>query len=226
MVSKRIMAFYGFVDLWLLAAGLLSLIMSLLWRAPNLMLNFTLSNSDLTAGTVLGIMLLITFVISIFAVAQRNHVTAGLVFLNWALIGDAVAILVIGTIMWFYSLRQRNNYFEVFKAQSPVVRQEIQDKFKCCGYFFSNETSTVIGNGGFCASQAFLTQLDPQGNGTGTCVTPITAFTDFTLNNTTIYGFMAIVISLFLASLMIIHQRNEAERFRKIDAKRGGKGFV
>lgn len=48
MVSKRIMAFYGFVDLWLLAAGLLSLIMSLVWRAPNLMLNFTLSNSDLT----------------------------------------------------------------------------------------------------------------------------------------------------------------------------------
>lgn len=50
MVSKRIMAFYGFVDLWLLAAGLLSLIMSLLWRAPNLMLNFTLSNSDLTGA--------------------------------------------------------------------------------------------------------------------------------------------------------------------------------
>ena len=50
MVSKRVMAFYGFVDLWLLAAGVLSLVMSLVWRAPNLMINFTLSSSDLTGA--------------------------------------------------------------------------------------------------------------------------------------------------------------------------------
>ena len=82
------------------------------------------------AGTVLGIMLLVTFVISIFAVAQRNHVTSGLVFLNWTLIGDSIAVLVIGTFIWFYSLRQRNNYFEVFQAQTPAVRQAIQDKVR------------------------------------------------------------------------------------------------
>lgn len=226
MVSKRIMAFYGFVVLWLLAAGLLSLIMSLVWRAPNLMLNFTLSPSDLTAGTALGIMLLITFVISLFAVAQRNHVTAGLVFLNWTLIADAIAVLVIGTMLWFFSLRQRAEYAVVFHAQTPAVRQQIQDMFHCCGYFLTNETDLAMG--GFCANTTFVSALDPKGNGTGTCVGPITAFTDFTLNNvfTTIYGFMAILIALFLASLMIISQRNESERFKKIDAKRGGKGFV
>ena len=48
MVSKRVLAFYGFVDLWLLAAGILSIVMSFVWRAPNLMINFTLSNSALT----------------------------------------------------------------------------------------------------------------------------------------------------------------------------------
>lgn len=51
MVSKRLMAFYGFVDLWLVAAGVLSLVMSLIWRAPNLMINFTLSSSDLTGAS-------------------------------------------------------------------------------------------------------------------------------------------------------------------------------
>lgn len=50
MVSKRVMAFYGFVDLWLLAAGILSVVMSFVWRAPNLMLNFTISSSDLTGA--------------------------------------------------------------------------------------------------------------------------------------------------------------------------------
>ena len=83
------------------------------------------------AGTVLGIMLLITFVISIFAVAQRNHVTAGLVFLNWTLIADSIAVLVIGTFIWFYSLRQRSEYAAVFHAQSADVRQQIQDKVRC-----------------------------------------------------------------------------------------------
>ncbi|GJE86797.1 tetraspanin [Phanerochaete sordida] len=226
MVSKRIMAFYAFVDLWLLAAGLLSLIMSIVWRTPNLMLSFTISNSDLTAGLVLGIMLLVTFLISIFAVAQRGHVTAGLVFLNWTLIADAIAIGVIGSFIWFYSLHQRNNYYVVFKAQSESTRQAIQDKFSCCGYFMPNDTTAI---GGFCANQTFVDSLfNATATDTHACVGPITGFTDFTLNNifTTIYGYMAIVIALFLASLCVIHQRNETERFKKIDAKRGGKGFV
>lgn len=71
-----------------------------------------------------------------------------------------------------------------------------------------------------------------------------------TLNNifSTIYGYMAIVILLFLASICVIYkvcaltgssyirfsstlismfvQRHEEQRFRKIDEKRGGRGFV
>lgn len=56
------------------------------------------------------------------------------------------------------------------------------------------------------------------------------------------YGFMAVVIGLFLANMCVIkkvsntnlfvltgadtQQRQEEERFEKIDAKRGGHGFV
>jgi hypothetical protein len=153
MVSKRILGFYAFVDLWLLAAAALSIAMSFVWRAPNLMINFTLSDMDLTgaspphfsppytltihhhpplhvdtAGLVLGIFLLVTFFISVFAVLQKNHVTIGLVILNWALIADAIIVIVVGSILWFYSLRQRQNYFEVFKAVAPQTRLAIQDK--------------------------------------------------------------------------------------------------
>ena len=41
-------------------------------------------------------MLLMTFGLSIFAIVQRNHVTIGLVLLNWMLIADSIAIVVVG----------------------------------------------------------------------------------------------------------------------------------
>lgn len=225
MVSKKLMAFWAFVDVWLLAAGVLSIVMSLVWRAKNLMMNFTLDNADLTGGTVLGIFLLVTFAISIFAIVQRNHVTIGLVILNWVLIMDSIAVLVVGSFIWFYSLEQRNNYHKVWNASGQDIQIQIQNQFKCCGYFFTNDTNAF---GGFCANATFAASLDPNTTGAGTCVGPVTGFTDFTLNNifTTIYGYMAILICLLLASLCVIHQRNETERFRKIDSKRGGKGFV
>lgn len=78
-------------------------------------------------GTVLGIMLLVTFVISIGAIVQRNHITMGLVVLNWVLIMDFIAVVVVGTYIWFYTLQERNNYFERFKAVTPDVRAQIQD---------------------------------------------------------------------------------------------------
>lgn len=85
--------------------------------------------------------------------------------------------------------------------------------------------------GGFCAGPAFVDALfNATATDTNACVGPVTGFTDFTLNNIftcvaprlraacaavanavpvshrTIYGFMAIVIALFLASLCVIHQ--------------------
>jgi len=227
MVSKRLMGCWAFVDAWLLAAGILSLVMSFVWRAPNLMLNLTLSHDQLTGGTVLGVALLFTFVISIFAIAQRNHVTVGLVILNWVLVLDALAIIVVGTYIWFFTLMERNNYFKRFQALSPDVRVQIQDKFQCCGYFTTNDTVEIGGN--FCANQTFVDSLvEASDLDQFRCVAPITAFADMTLNLifSTVYGFMAIVILLFLASVCVINKRMEAERFKRIDEKRGGKGFV
>lgn len=51
MVSKRILGFYGFVQLWLLAAAALSIAMSIVWKAPNLMINFTFHDIDLTGAS-------------------------------------------------------------------------------------------------------------------------------------------------------------------------------
>lgn len=224
MVSKRLMGFWAFVDFLLLAAGVMSIALSIVWRAPSILMNLTLSPRFLTGGLIVGIAFLITFVVSIGAVVQRNHVTVGFVVLNYILIVDAVIVLVVGTMIWFFSLRQRNEFQLSWTALPPQSRITLQDEFKCCGYFTSADAQ--IG-GSYCTSPSFADSLNTT-VADNFCVTPITAFTDYTLNNvfTTIYGFMSIVLVLLITSLCVIKKRQEDERFKRIDAKRGGRGFV
>jgi hypothetical protein len=225
MVSKRLMGVWVALDFLLLVAGALTLALSIVWRAPNILLNMVLSQAYLTAGTVLGIALLATFVISVAAIVQRNHVTLGLVILNYVLLLDAVGILAIGTFIWFFTLRERANFHEIWFDLNPSTRIILQDKFKCCGYFNGTDLAEI--GGSFCQSQQFISNL--AANVTSNfCVTSVTNFADVTLNNvfTTVYGYMAIVLCLMLASLCVIKKRQEDERFKKIDAKRGGRGFV
>ncbi|KAI0747864.1 tetraspanin [Daedaleopsis nitida] len=227
MPSKRLMSFWAFVDVCLLAGGVILVVFSQLFKMPNLMINFTLNDSFLLSGLITGIFLLLTFVVSVGGIVQKNHVTSGLVMLNWLLVVDALVILVVGTIIWFFSLQQRNNYFKVYNSVSAETRIQIQDKFSCCGYFTQNDTVEI--GGSFCTNLTFVESLvNPNDTSFGRCVGPITSSTDYTLNNifTSIYGLMAVVISLFLATMCVIKRRQEEERFKRIDAKRGGRGFV
>ncbi|KAI0670637.1 tetraspanin [Trametes maxima] len=227
MPSKRLMGAFAFVDVCLLAAGVILIVFSQLWKMPNLMFNFTFSSEMLTGGLIMGIFFLLTFVLSVGAVVQKNHVTMGFVLLNWMLIVDAIVVLVAGVIVWFHTLQERIYYFGIFNKLPRDTRIEIQDKFSCCGYFTQNDT--VEFGGKFCTNQTFVdTLVDPTNTDAHRCVAPLTKFTDFTLNNTftTMFGFMAIVVLLFLASMCVIKRRQEEERFKKIDAKRGGRGFV
>jgi len=224
MVSKVLIGVWVALDVLLLAAGVVALALSIVWRTPNILMNMVLSSADLTAGTVLGVALIVTFVISVGAIIQRNHVTIGLVILNYALLMDAIGILVIGTFVWFFTLQERANFHKLWLNATPATRLTLQDKFECCGYFNGTDLAEI---GGFCESQDFINGLNPSVT-TNFCVTPITGFADVTLNNvfTTVYGYMAIVLCLLLASLCVIKKRREDERFKKIDAKRGGRGFV
>jgi len=219
------MGVWAALDILLLAAGAISLALSMVWRAPNILMNMVLSSADLTAGTLLGIALLITFVISVGAIVQRNHVTIGLVILNYALLADAIAILVIGTFVWFYTLQERVEFHQLWLGAPRETRIFLQDQFKCCGYFNGTDAAEI--GGSFCTSQDVVNRLNAT-IATNFCVTPVTGFADMTLNNifTTVYGFMAIVLCMLLATLCVIKKRQEDERFKKIDSKRGGRGFV
>jgi len=218
MVSKKLVGAWAVFAFALLAASGILIAFSTIWAAPNVLLNFTISQSFLRAGLLLGIAFAITFLLGIGSIVQRNHVTMPLGVLNWMLLADAIGTLIVGTMIWFYSLEERNNYHARFADTTESVRQHLQDHFLCCGYF--NATDLIV-NAGFCQDPSFAANATP-------CVGPITNFADYALNNifTSIYGFMAIIVGLFLATLCVINKRLEAERFRKIDLKRGGKGFV
>ena len=85
-------------------------------------------NLTYPAGLVLGIAFLVTWAISVGAIVQPIHVTFGLIVLNWVLIVDALAVVIIGTTIWFYTLQERANFHVVYSALSNQTRVQIQDK--------------------------------------------------------------------------------------------------
>lgn len=87
-------------------------------------------SSSSAAGLVLGIALLVTFVLSIVAVVQRNHITFGFVVLNYALLIDGLMIVVIGTFVWYFTLQERVNFHKVYSEQSSANRLFIQEKVR------------------------------------------------------------------------------------------------
>lgn len=218
MPSRTLTTVWGVLDTFLLVAGVISIVFSEVWRSPDVLLGFILKDINLDMGLVLGIMFLITFLASLFAITQRKPLTTGMKVLNSLLVVDSLAVLVIGSIIWFYSLREPTNYNKVWLATPSTSQIQLQDQFQCCGY--NNGTSIAVG-GSFCAdSNTASTQIG--------CMTALTHAADYTINNifTSIYGFMAITLSLIMASLCHINKRIEEDRFRRIDEKRGGKGFV
>ena len=80
------------------------------------------------AGTILGILLLLTFVISIGGIIQRNHVNFGLVLLNYALLVDAIAVVVVGNFVWWYTLQERANFHTLWLSASTNSRITLQDQ--------------------------------------------------------------------------------------------------
>ncbi|GJJ12505.1 hypothetical protein Clacol_006748 [Clathrus columnatus] len=236
MASRRTLAFWSFFDVCLLAAGIICLIFAIVWNGSGDPLrHLVIDNGYLDAGLVFGALFLATFAFSIVAIIQPNHVILPLAILNWALIVDALAVVTIGTIIWWATLRERANFDEAFEKTTVDIRLVLQNQLQCCGYFATNDSTLV--NQGFCSVI---------NNATQPCVGPITSFADITLNDifTTVYGFAAVLIGLFLATLCVIkkastilkartsdsyfytdllfiYQRQEVERFKQIDSKRG-----
>jgi len=216
MPSKQLMAVWGLLDFLLLASGGGIIAVSIILRAPDALRNLILTDFDLNFGLVVGILYVATFVISVGAIIQQNHVTIGLAILNWILIANTVVTVIFGANLWFMTLQENENFGNVWNNTTPERRIGVQDLLKCCG--FAN--NTAIEAEGFCA--------DPEVTLNNGCEVRFVSFADNMLMDgfTTVYGFTAILVMLFVATMCVIKKRQEQERFRRIDAKRGGRGFV
>lgn len=78
-------------------------------------------------GLVLSLFFLVTWAVSVGAVIQKNHITGGLVLLNWLLIADMVYLTIAGTVIWFFTLRLGKNFHTIWSEQTPATRVAIQD---------------------------------------------------------------------------------------------------
>lgn len=103
---------------------------------------------------ILGIALLITFAISIVAIVQKNHVTIGLVVLNYALLVDAIGIVIIGTFVWFFTLGERANFHVLWLGASREARITLQDQV-CIISFLSRATNNIC-----CSSNVVDISMD------------------------------------------------------------------
>lgn len=180
---------------------------------------------DLTTATVLGVFIIISFIIGLVGFYQsagpeKKGNTLGLVVFNWSLICTTVFTVIVGSIIWFFTLRERRDFMRIWLQQPAATQAFLQDTLSCCGYWNATDIGLFTQNTGFCSAITNVTAVPG-------CVTPITAFADYFLNNvfTTIYGFTAVEASLFLITCCLIISRHEEDRFRRIDSKVGG-GFV
>jgi hypothetical protein len=73
MVSKVLMAVWAALDVLLLAAGVVALALSIVWRAPNILMNMVLSSADLTGATSSGYFLLVELTLSQLAPCWVLH---------------------------------------------------------------------------------------------------------------------------------------------------------
>jgi hypothetical protein len=159
----------------------------------------------------MGIVFLLTSALSVGAIIQRNHVLIGLIILNWALIADAIIVLVVGTYVWFYTLREGAEFHAVWTRLQPSQRISIQDQaspsllhlsclsnqsgngnqFSCCGYFNASDNLEIGGN--FCQNSTFANSLNTTVT-SNFCVTPITHFVDVSLNQ--VFSYVQMFLSI------------------------------
>ncbi|GAA5986601.1 hypothetical protein JCM11641_005163 [Rhodosporidiobolus odoratus] len=129
-----------------------------------------------------------------------------------------VATVDIASVMWFFTLTERADFRKMWLEQDGTMQVFLQDRLHCCGYWNASTPGLLTQTTGFCApfSQAGINATSVQG-----CVGPIVNFADFFLNNvfTTIYGFTAVQLSLFLITCCLIISRRDDERVRFVWAK-------
>lgn len=91
---------------------------------------------------------LLAFVLTHKAGAQTTHLS----ILNSLVIFTGCITLVIGSAVWFFTLRQRGEFEAIWEEQSPQEIVLVQDWLQCCGYWNAGAEGLFSQNTGFCGT--------------------------------------------------------------------------
>jgi hypothetical protein len=120
-------------------------------------LNLVLTSTDITLALVLGVLCCATFFAAL--PAYMTTATTGLINLCFLLPIEALAMVGSTGFIWFRTLKERANFFQVWTSGGFDVQMAIQDKWQCCGYWDSS--SAALGSQCAIATPAMPACVDP-----------------------------------------------------------------
>lgn len=111
---------------------------------------------DAWAALFLGVIILLSVFYSVPAllITRRpgSTSTAHLTALNIMIALACVANTAVGTAIWFFTLKQRDNFETVWREAGPRGQQVLQDWMGCCGYWNASAAGLFASPTGLCAS--------------------------------------------------------------------------
>lgn len=172
-----------------------------------------LTTNNFPAGVVNAIIMFLTFLISLPALALPMN-RGWLKLQGWLLVFCSFFTLVLGLFIWFDTLQTRKNLAVIWGQQPSDIQGLLQQRFQCCGYLDSMTPPFIVDNvcpDPFTASQKMG------------CVGPFSTFANSYLDLvfTAAFGIVGVDVLLLLAVVMVLKHRAELERYRHIDEKLG-----
>jgi len=182
-------------------------------NVQNVAFDILLFQCPLTAGVVNAIVMFLTFLLSLPALAMPMN-RGWLKLQGWLLVFCSFFTLILGLFIWFDTLQTRKNLAVIWGQQPSDVQGLLQQRFNCCGYLNSMTPPFIVDStcpDSFTASQKMG------------CVGPFSSFANTYLDLifTAAFGIVGVDVLLLLAVVMVLKHRAELERYRHIDEKNG-----
>lgn len=166
----------------------------------------------LTAGIVNAVFIFLTFLATIPGIVMPTR--------GWLKLGVYMTVvcalfsMIVGLDLWILTLKTKEDFSQMWLAQSDAVQDLLQTQFQCCGYF--NSTSPAFVTDATCPSPAAAALMKG-------CSAPITSFANVFIDDifTAVFGMVGIDAVFIVAAACLLKDRKERERFRHIDEKSG-----
>ncbi|KAL8292497.1 hypothetical protein RQP46_001109 [Phenoliferia psychrophenolica] len=182
--NKRLTIAWTIFSFLFLSSAIVMIIVTEIWQSQDAnslrvpdkhtLRAMSLSQLNLNAAIVAAVVIIVSFCIGcagFYTGLGPGKEQMGLLVFNYSLVFTMLVTVTVGSIMWLYTLTERNDFAEVWLLQNGAVQSFVQDSMKCCGYWNATTSGLLTQATGFCASITNVTAVTP-------CVGPVTSFAE------------------------------------------------